>query len=186
MSDPAHGIRILAGSLTLRPWTAADLAVVVEAYRDPAIRAGSRAPVEDEAAAERWLRAQEEGLAAGRRFAFAVLDEEFGDEPVGNVVLMRAAPGAASGEVGYWTSVRARGRSLAPRAVGALGDWAFTAFAGDGLVRLELLHQVTNEASCRVAHKAGYALVEVLPPFPPWPDEGHRHERLRDGAWTPA
>ncbi|MGW1226645.1 GNAT family N-acetyltransferase [Streptomyces sp. NPDC001478] len=186
MSDPVHESRILAGSLTLRPWTPADLGMVIEAYRDPAIRAAARSPVDDAAAAERWLRRQVEDRAAGRRFAFAVLDEEFGDEPAGNVVMMRAAPGAPSGEVGYWTAAPARGRSLAPRALEALGDWAFTAFADDGLVRLELLHQVANEASCRVAHKAGYALVEVVPPYPPWPGDGHRHERSREGAWTPA
>jgi hypothetical protein len=47
------------------------------------------------------------------------------------------------------TAARARGRGVAHRALQALTDWAFTAFPGDGLTRLELLHQVDNTASCR-------------------------------------
>lgn len=175
-ADPRDG-RLLAGSLVLRPWLPGDLGVLLDAYRDPAIQAGSRAPVADEAAAAAWLRTQEEGRASGLRYGFAVVDPELGDGPVGNVALSFPAPGSPSAEVGYWTAPAARGRGLAPRALEALSGWAVERFAGDGLVRLELLHQVGNEASCRVAEKAGYAFTELLPPCPPWPDEGHRHTR---------
>ncbi|MFD8690270.1 GNAT family N-acetyltransferase [Streptomyces sp. NPDC059651] len=177
MDDHPRTARIRAGSLVLRPWLPDDLAVLLDAYRDPAIQAGSRAPVNDEEAAERWLRGQEEGRASGLRHGFAVVDPALGDGPVGNVVLVRPAPGSGSAEVGYWTAAHARGRGIAPQALGALTDWAFTAFAGDGLVRLDLLHQVDNGASCRVAEKAGYGFAELLPAHPPWPREGHRHTR---------
>ncbi|MEU9200505.1 GNAT family N-acetyltransferase [Streptomyces sp. NPDC048332] len=181
MSDQLRSARLRSGSLVLRPWLPGDLPSLLDAYRDPAIRAGSRAPVEDEAAAERWLRDQEEGRESGLRHSFAVVDTEFGGRPVGNVVLVRTAPGSEAAEVGYWTAAPARGRGVAPRALEALTDWAFTVFADDGLVTLDLLHQVDNAASCRVAQKAGYGFAEVLPARPPWPREGHRHVRRAAG-----
>ncbi|MFB8088547.1 GNAT family N-acetyltransferase [Streptomyces sp. NPDC055992] len=177
MNAHARDARLPAGSLVLRPWQPGDLGVLLDAYRDPAVRAGSRAPVADEEAAGRWLSAQEEGRATGLRHSFAVVDRELGDGPVGNVALSFPEPGSPTAEVGYWTVAPARGRGIAPRALEALSAWAFGTFAERGLVRLELLHQVDNTASCRVAEKAGYGLTEVLPPFPPWPGEGHRHTR---------
>lgn len=177
MNAHARDARPTAGSLVLRPWRPGDLGVLLDAYRDPAVRAGSRAPVADEEAAGHWLRAQEEGRATGLRHSFAVVDPALGDGPVGNVALSFPEPGSPSAEVGYWTVAPARGRGIAPRALEALSGWAFETFAGDGLVRLELLHQVDNAASCRVAEKAGYATADVLPPSPPWPREGHRHTR---------
>ena len=47
----------------------------------------------------------------------------------------------------------ARGRNVAARALGALTEWAFSKL---GLHRIELVHSVANQASCRVADKAGY------------------------------
>lgn len=180
MDDHLRNGPLRAGSLVLRPWLPGDLTVLLDAYRDPAVQAGSRAPVEDEEAAARWLRDQDEGRASGLRHSFAVVDTALGDGPAGNVVLAYPAPGSGSAEVGYWTAAHARGRGIAPQALEALTDWAFTAFAGDGLVRLDLLHEVDNEASCRVAEKAGY-FAEVLPARPPWPREGHRHVRRAAG-----
>ncbi|MCX5140591.1 MULTISPECIES: GNAT family N-acetyltransferase [unclassified Streptomyces] len=181
MNDDLRTDRILDGSLVLRPWLPGDLGVLLDAYRDPAIQAGSRAPVADEEAAADWLRAQDEGRASGLRHSFAVVDTALGDGPVGNVVLVRPSPGSDAAEVGYWTAAPARGRGIAPRALEALTGWTFTSPAGDGLVRLDLLHQEDNEASCRVAEKAGYAFAEVLPAHPPWPLAGHRHERRAAG-----
>ncbi|MFF3099024.1 GNAT family N-acetyltransferase [Streptomyces cyaneofuscatus] len=98
--------------------------------------------------------------------------------------IRRTHPSPERAEVGYWTAARARGRGVAPRALEALTDWAFTAFAGEGLVRLELLHQVDNVASCRVAEKAGYAFAELLSALPPeFPLDGHLH--VREASLTP-
>ncbi|MFF1925266.1 GNAT family N-acetyltransferase [Streptomyces sp. NPDC058221] len=182
MTDHLRTPHVRDSSLVLRPWLPGDLEVVLDVYRDPAIRAGSRVPVTDEAAAVRWLRLQEEGRESGLRHSFAVVDTALGELPVGNVALVHPAPGSDSAEVGYWTAARARGRGIAPQALGALTAWAFAAFAGDGLVRLDLIHQVGNDASCRVADKAGYGFAEVLPARPPWPLEGHRHERRAAGG----
>jgi RimJ/RimL family protein N-acetyltransferase len=67
---------------------------------------------------------------------------------------------------------------VAPRALEALTGWAFGTFVADGLERLELLHQVDNLASCRVAQKSRYDLDSVLPAAPPsFPRDGHLHVR---------
>ncbi|MFJ7194857.1 MULTISPECIES: GNAT family N-acetyltransferase [unclassified Streptomyces] len=181
MNDDAVTTTLSAGPLLLRPWLAEDLPALIEAYRDPGMRTMLRSQVTDEAEAERWLRVRQEGRESGRHVSFAVVDRDRGGELVGNVALKYPAPGSGSAEVGYWTAAPARGRGVAVLALGALGDWAFEAFAGDGLTRLELLHRMDNEASCRVAEKSGYGFVEVLPARPPWPLDGHRHVRLRTG-----
>jgi RimJ/RimL family protein N-acetyltransferase len=197
-----------APALVLRPWQAADVPALVGLIGDEALRRWTSWDVEDEAGAVRWVRAQRRGWEAGERFAFAVVEtveseaagsgtggsETAGSgavvgeaaggpgAPVGHVVLKRSAPGDPSAEVGYWTAARARGRGVAPRAVGALTDWAFAVFAGEGLVRLELRHQVDNAASCRVAEKCRYELGAVLPAAPPaFPLDGHVHLRTRPG-----
>ncbi|MGW2016649.1 GNAT family N-acetyltransferase [Streptomyces sp. NPDC001927] len=173
----------LAPALLLRRWNLMDAAGLVELYQDSALRRWTSAALDDEAGAMRWVRDQQKGWHAGNRFSFAVVESGTpgrSEELVGHVVLKRGAPGAPSAEVGYWTAAHARGRGVAPRALRALTEWAVTAFAGEGLERLELLHQVDNGASCRVAQKCRYELTTLLPAAPPaFPLEGHRHTWAR-------
>lgn len=169
-----------ADGLLLRPFEDIDAPALVEAYRDETLRRFTRTPVDDAGQAAHWIGLQHEGRAAGTRYAFAVLDA---GELVGTVVLKRGTPGGATAEVGYWTAGPARGREVAPRAVEGLTVWAFAAFAEDGLRRIDLLHEGDNHASCRVAEKSGYAFTEIVPAFPPYPLDGHRHSRKRlDGS----
>ncbi|MFI6843122.1 GNAT family N-acetyltransferase [Kitasatospora sp. NBC_00085] len=173
-----------AGGLLLRPFRDEDASALVEVYRDETLRRFTRIPVTDADEAARWLDIQYRGWADGDRYSFAVLEPRAGHpaELVANVVLKRGTPGGASAEVGYWTAADARGRGVAPRALEAVTGWAFTAFAADGLVRLDLLHQVDNTASCRVAEKTGYRFASVLPARPPeFPLDGHLHTRTAPG-----
>ncbi|MEU8758985.1 GNAT family N-acetyltransferase [Streptomyces sp. NPDC048659] len=191
-------------ALVLRPWVAQDAAAVVEAYRDPVLRRWVRAVPETEADALRWVGEQQRAWAEGTRYAFAVLAADGGAGADGadgagaavgsdgagaavgpalaNVVLKRPAGGGPVAEVGYWTAAPARGLGVAPRALEAVTRWAFATFGPAGLERLELLHQVDNPASCRVAGKSGYAFARILPAAPPdFPLDGHLHLRHRDG-----
>ncbi|MDT0267322.1 GNAT family N-acetyltransferase [Streptomyces sp. DSM 44915] len=168
-------------ALVLRPWRMADVAALVEVSRDPALRQWASSVVDNDADGARWVRAQQRGWAAGDRFGFAVLEAQRGsarEQLVGNVVLKEVVPGKPAAEVGYWTTAHARGRGVAPRALEALTNWAFHTFEAAGLERLELLHQVDNLASCRVAQKSRYDFDTVLPAAPPsFPRDGHLHIR---------
>ncbi|MER8041747.1 GNAT family N-acetyltransferase [Streptomyces sp. NPDC094032] len=169
-------------SLLLRPWSMDDAAALVEAFEDPVLRKWTTSGVRNEADAKRWVRTQEDGWAAGTRYSLAVLETTPADPDhgrlAGNVVLKRAAAAGHTAEVGYWTAAHARGRGVAPRALEALTAWAFHTFEAEGLTRLELLHQVDNQASCRVAEKTGYTFDHLLPATPPaYPLDGHLHTR---------
>ncbi|WP_331283987.1 GNAT family N-acetyltransferase [Streptomyces sp. H39-S7] len=169
-----------APGLLLRPWNDGDVTAVYEAHQDPVLRRWTLSPLNSPADAAQWLRTQDRGWETGERRGFAVLESSprtAEDRLVANVVLKGAGAGKPAAEVGYWTVESARGRGVASRALEALTTWAFATFAADGLKRLELLHQVDNVASCRVAGKSGYRLDRVLPAQPPFPADGHLHVR---------
>ncbi|MCX5205262.1 GNAT family N-acetyltransferase [Streptomyces sp. NBC_00237] len=174
-----------APALTLRPWRHDDAPDLVTAHRDPLLRRWLVHHLDDEAQALGWIDAQSEGRSAGTRLSFAVLENTAPGEPparpLGHIALKRTGtPDSPSAEVGYWTSAAARGRGIAPRALAAVSDWALGPHSTLPVTRLELLHSVPNEPSCRVAEKCGYALEAVLAPLPPaYPHKGHLHARLR-------
>ncbi|WP_329265266.1 GNAT family N-acetyltransferase [Streptomyces sp. NBC_01478] len=177
-----------APALLLRPWRMEDVAELVEARRDPVLRQWTTSVVDNDVDGARWVRAQQRGWAAGEWFCFAVLEARPGSDRgqlAGNVILKQVVPGKSAAEVGYWTAAHARGRGVAPRALEALTGWAFDTFAPDGLERLEILHQVDNLASCRVAEKSRYAFDSVLPAAPPaFPRDGHLHVRSATAGRT--
>lgn len=170
-------------ALVLRPWRTEDVAALVEVSRDRALRRWASSGIDNDADGTRWVQAQQQGWAAGDRFGFAVLEVQPGsvrEQLAGNVVLKDVSSGKPAAEVGYWTAAHARGRGVASRALEAITDWAFDTFEADGLERLELLHQVDNLASCRVAQKSRYDLSTLLPAAPPdFPLDGHLHIRAR-------
>ncbi|MER5745112.1 GNAT family N-acetyltransferase [Streptomyces sp. NPDC002225] len=171
-----------APALLLRPWRPADVPALVDAFRDPVLRRWVIQVPDGSADAERWMRSQEEDWIAGVRFGFAVIECRSGEphERLAGQVALRKAEKGVSAQVGYWTAAHARGRGVAPRALEAVTDWAFATWGPDVLERLELLHQVDNPASCRVARKSRYDFDRVLPPAPPaFPGEGHLHIRRR-------
>ncbi len=168
-------------ALLLRPWCAKDIQNLLEIYRDPAMSASGRNRIETNDDACRWLERQQAGWADGTRLSFAVVCTDAAAAParaVGNVVLKGRSADKDSAEVGYWTAAAARGRGVASAAVVKLTAWAFDSFGPDGLQRIDLIHQLDNVASCRVAQKSGYVLTGVLPADPPaFPLDGHLHTR---------
>jgi RimJ/RimL family protein N-acetyltransferase len=100
-----------------------------------------------------WITQWRNGWKDERQAQWAVVDADT-DDLLGRVALRRILLGDGCAEVAYWTVARARGRGVAVRATVALSRWAFGEI---GLHRLELSHATANEASCRVAVKAGFA-----------------------------
>ncbi|MGW8330084.1 GNAT family N-acetyltransferase [Streptomyces sp. NPDC055897] len=139
-------------------------------------RTGLLAHVDQTGQVARVGRAGQEGRA-GRAGETGQLGPQ-GGIVLGNISLRwTEATGPELAEVGYWVMAHARGQGVAPRAVEALSTWAFEAFASDGLRRIQLIHQVDNLASCRVAAKTGYRFERILPAEPPYPRDGHLHLR---------
>ena len=81
-----------------------------------------------------------------------------GGQLLGAVGLMPDRPGSI--EVAYWVRPEQRGRGLASRAVRAATPWAHRRLA---VPRLWLEIKPGNEASLRVAHRAGYRFEQRLP-----------------------
>ena len=168
-----------APALTLRPWQTSDIPALVKAHADPAMQRWARRHVADEEQARATIAAHTQAWTDRTRFNFAVLIEDATD-PIAGVSIRRSEKKLDAPEIGYWTAAEARGRSVAVRAVEAAMQWSATEWAADGVpvTRFELIHTVGNDASCRVAVKLGFELVEELPPYPPeFLEPGHLHVR---------
>jgi RimJ/RimL family protein N-acetyltransferase len=107
---------------------------------------------------ERWLARYEQGWADATRAGFAIRGTADG-ALLGFAALVRLDLEQREGEIGYMLDRAARGRGAATRAVGLLTRWGFDTL---GLKRLELRISAANDASQRVAAKAGYRLEGVL------------------------
>jgi RimJ/RimL family protein N-acetyltransferase len=143
-----------------------------------------RHPVTTAEEAHQVIQARRADRRAGTGFSFAALEahaDGAAGDLVGGVSIRGLASEAASGEVGYWVTAPSPGRGIAPRALNAACKWAFRLPGIRPLEKLELIHDIGNHASCRVAEKTGFALSAVLRPLPPeFPNDGHLHIRSAD------
>jgi RimJ/RimL family protein N-acetyltransferase len=134
----------------LRPFEQGDVPAIVEACQDPEIPRWTAVPSPyTEADARGWLESDEEET-------FAIVDKASG-ELLGSIGVRY--PGSGVGEVGYWVKREARGRGVATRALALVARWALE---GRDLGRCQLRADVENEASQRVAEKAGFVREGVL------------------------
>ncbi len=143
--------RLSDGVVALRRLAARDVPLVQQACRDPATA--------------RWLPVPVPyTLDDARTWALEVTPREWFDGSVATAAVVDAVSddliGAISlslhhgiGEVGYWTAPWARGRGVAVGATQLLTAWGVRQLS---LPRVELLHDVANAASQRVAEKAGF------------------------------
>lgn len=146
------------GVVTLRAWRPDDLAATLAACNDPVLAAWLPIPQPyTEAVGRYWLDVLvPEQWAGQERLPLAIAG------PAGllggvSVRLRERQHGIA--EVSYWVAARARGAGVAGRAALLAARWAF---ADLGVHRLELLADVRNAASQRVAEKAGFTREGVL------------------------
>lgn len=163
------------GGLTLRPFVDADVDALVRAYADPAIQRWHRRSLSAEEALE-WVRGRAHARWQRETGAeWAVVDA--GGDLVGRVGLPVLHLDEGIAEVGYWVRPEGRGRGVAGRALTTVTQWLFEL----GLHRIELMHSVHNEPSCRVAVKNGFELEGVRRSALLHPDgwhDMHLHARL--------
>ncbi|MDO8212746.1 GNAT family N-acetyltransferase [Conexibacter sp. CPCC 206217] len=156
--DPAPADGVVA----LRRWVPADVPAIAAACRDPEIQRWTFVPDDyDALKARAFVAASSTRWWAGSGADVAIVDAVQPERVLGSVGLVRIEWERACGEVGYWVAPGERRRGVAARAVALLSAWAFERLA---LTRLELIPFVGNEASQRVAERAGYVR-EPGPPF---------------------
>ncbi|MEV0978289.1 GNAT family N-acetyltransferase [Streptomyces sp. NPDC049915] len=164
--------------LVLRPWRTADAAAVYEAFQDPAIHQWHIRSADSEEEVRGWIAEWQRAWAGECTAQWAVADAA-GDWLLGRAGLRRIELLDGAAEVAYWTHPAARGQGVAARAAAALARWALDEI---GFERLELLHAVGNEASCRVAGRAAFALEGTKRRALLHPDgwhDMHLHARVR-------
>jgi RimJ/RimL family protein N-acetyltransferase len=142
------------GGLLLRPWRAGDAPAVYEVFQDPVMHQWHARTADSEEEVAGWIRDWHQAWQEEREAQWAVVDAD-SDRLLGRVALREIRLDDGVAEVAYWTVPAARGRGVAARATAALARWALDEI---GFHRLELLHAVRNEASCRVASRTGFAL----------------------------
>jgi RimJ/RimL family protein N-acetyltransferase len=121
--------------------------------RDPDVLRFTRVPTRrsDDFAAG-WIAGYVQGWRDGSRAGFAIIDCD-DDAFLGMCGLIRIDWEASEAEMGYVVAPAARGRGAASRSIDLVSRWAFDDL---GLARIEAVIDVTNEASLRVAERAGY------------------------------
>lgn len=162
------------GTVTLRAHTPADLDEMVEMANDPdmgrwtSVQQPHSRDMSEQFALGVIPRGWNEGTSHG--WALEAVDDTGRSRFAGNIDIR----GTAMADVGYALHPWARGRGLMVRALRLANDWALTEGGA------EIVHwkaHVGNEASLRVAHRAGFTLHAPIP--------GALHEKGRViDAWT--
>jgi RimJ/RimL family protein N-acetyltransferase len=146
-------------AIVLRPWRADDLAELVAAVHDPEVGRWTTIPFPyTERDGRQYLGRIESDRLAGRELGLAATEPGNG-RLLGGFGLSALDWQHRKGEIGYWVAAGARRRSVGTRAVRLLSRWALTAL---GLERVELLVNPENEASQRLALRAGFTREGVL------------------------
>jgi len=140
------------GVVLLRPWAEADVRALVAALnRDPEISAWLELIPQPytENEARTWIALAGSMWRERSGSAFAVV---VGDEAVGGVGINWIDRDQGVGDIGYWLRRDMRGHGYTTRAVVLAARWAFDC----GCERLQLRADTENDASRRVAERAGF------------------------------
>ncbi|WP_350350973.1 GNAT family protein [Microbacterium sp. A8/3-1] len=153
MTSRALSLPTLTGEkVTLRAWRRSDVAIVVEASKDPLIPLLTSVPTNsDHPQALAFIRRQHERVRDGAGYVFAIADDD--DTAVGHIGLFFIPGASRRASAGYWIARSRRRQGFARDAVLALTSWAITL---EELDRVELYVEPWNEGSWRVAESAGY------------------------------
>jgi RimJ/RimL family protein N-acetyltransferase len=140
------------GVVLLRPWAEADVTALRTAIDgDPEITAWLELIPQPYTVheARTWIALSGSMWRDRTASSFALV---VGDETVGGVGINWIDRDQGVGDIGYWLRRDARGRGYTTRAVVLAARWAFSC----GCERLQLRADAENEASLRVAERAGF------------------------------
>ena len=159
MSAAVIGPELTDGVVLVRLPVEGDAPAIFAACQDPEVSRFTPlpAPYERHHAAE-WIAGAPEAWRSRTSTPMVVVDATTGDL-LGACGLVEMKEDQA--EIGYWVKRQARGRGVATRAVLLVTHWGLTDL---GLSLIELLADVRNVASHRVAEKAGYTRDGEVPP----------------------
>jgi ribosomal-protein-alanine N-acetyltransferase len=151
--------RLETVDLVLRPPVEEDAPEAYVLLNDPDVRRWNPArDCPDLETAAAWCRDGADWPDEGTWAVFHAVDRESATM-VGNVTLFAIDQDDGVAKVGYRVLPDVRGRGVGRQMVDAIARWAFET---RGLMRVQLEHSVLNEASCRVAVAAGFALEGTL------------------------
>src|SRR5688572_9797168 len=147
------------GELTLRPLVIADAAEVTRAVEESLLELRrfmpwAHLPISFEAQLAR-LKQSAADYAAGRTLGMGLFDRRAGTFLVSLSLEPRVPLNPSAWELGYWTRTRFARRGLCTLAVRIATFYAFELLGSD---RVQILTSSQNEASAKVAQKAGFAL----------------------------
>lgn len=136
----------------LEQWQLSDASVLVQAWHDLDIIAGSIVPQDRSlAGARKWITGAVSRRDAGSALDLVVKTHDC-DEVLGEVSLHSFNWEKRAAKIGWWLLARARGQSLATRAVTLLSDWALDTL----LTTLVAEIKCGNEASLDLAFRCGF------------------------------
>ncbi|HEY8198814.1 MAG TPA: GNAT family N-acetyltransferase [Candidatus Limnocylindrales bacterium] len=141
------------GVVLLRAWRTDDAPWVFAACQDPLVVRFMPIPQPYTLADAVWFverRALDWQSDDERERSFAIVDAETG---TGLGAIARHGPFGHRFAFGYWLAPEARGRGVATRALRLIVDWTLST---TDAIRLELFTDVSNDASGRVAIRAGF------------------------------
>lgn len=141
------------GAVALRAWQPHDAPWVFAACQDPLVARFMPIPQPYTLADAVWFverRALDWQSDDERERSFAIVDAATGG---GLGAIARHGPFGHRYAFGYWLAPEARGRGIATRALRLVVDWTLST---TDAIRLELFTDVANDASGRVATRAGF------------------------------
>ena len=147
------------GVVRLRLAAEKDIPALVEACQDPAVQRFTTVPHPygpDDARSFHETAAA--GLGDGTALHVVTVDSDT-DELLGNAGIRRHHTDAGRWDIGYLVAPWARGRGVATRAVELLCRFGFAEL---GAERIEICAEPSNEASMRVAERAGFTREGLL------------------------
>lgn len=156
MTEPHAALRTLSGEgVVLRRFADTDVPKLAELFADAEVVRWNPGPTTADEI-RTWIERRND-WTSGDHASWAVSDPD--GTLLGSISLYKIDPDQQKAEIGYQTAPWARGRGVASAAVNTAVRVAFDAI---DLHRLTLYHAVDNQASCRVAIRAGFQLEGLL------------------------